>query len=68
MKIIHIIHSTAKGHLNHFPFLAITKRAAVNILYVSFTQHMHTFLLAVYLRVQLLGYKVYIHLAIIDLK
>lgn len=67
VKILCIMHSTAKGHLDCFQFLAITKRAAVNILHVSFTEHMHIFLLAIYLSVQLLSFKVCICSAFIDI-
>lgn len=39
MTVLHIILSTAKGDLDHFQFPPITKDAAVNILYVYFTEH-----------------------------
>lgn len=67
MTVLYIILSTAKGDLDHFQFPTIIKDAAVNILYVSFTEHMHTFLLDLYLRVQLLDRMTCICSAFIDL-
>lgn len=49
------IHSLVNGHLGYFHVLASVNKANINILVKIFGKHMDSFLLDIYLRVELLG-------------
>ena len=52
------IHSLAEGHLSYFQFLASINNAAMNMHEQVFVWTYGLFLLGIYLRVGLLGYRV----------
>ena len=54
------------GHLGSFQFWVITNKAAMNILVHIFGEHIKSFLLSIYLEVELLRHIVCICLLIVD--
>lgn len=65
--IMQFIHSSLSGYLGCSQTKNVTNRAARNIrVYMSFCEHMYTFLLGVYLEVEWLGDRVFIGLVLVD--
>lgn len=61
------IHSSADEHLHGFQFGVVLNRAVLNILYMTFGQHTHSYLWGYLLCGRIAGSEVSVYLAVVNI-